>query len=281
MKQMIKTSLALLLALILMLTAALAEEIVISDREKAIRAADKALEEKYGITQLTQEYFARTSADEGNGTFIIEYKGQFEWAYVLGAYKVTVVNGAVTDISWTHDGEDTSGGLDATAWGNEQILEMLKLNQEYGDMDLIARKAQAINEKVGFSVTNDDYIVDYIAIDDKESTKIPEQNGHTLQEYLDTAREGIRILFELTDEQAGTIRFAVAEEDETESYDYVYLYGTPCIRVAYIVERSEEPELLPSGVAYNDKEGNYWVYIDVVTGAVEEIIYSAAIGGNG
>ena len=36
-----------------------------------------------------------------------------------------------------------------------------------------------------------------------------------------------------------------------------------------------------SGFAYNDKEGNYWVYINVVTGAVEEIIYSAAIGGNG
>ena len=281
MKKMIRTGLGILLAFSLLLTAALAEEIVISDREKAIRAADKALEEKYGITQLTQEYFGRTAADEGNGTFVIEYKGQFDWAYVLGAYKVTVVNGEVTEATWTHDGEDTSGGLSATAWGNDQILEMLKLNQEYGDMDLIGRKAQAINEKVGFTPT-DDYVgdADYIAIDDKESSKIPEQNGHTLQEYLDTAKEGIRILYELSDEQAAKLRLVVVDT-ESDAYDYVYFHGVPCIRIAYTLEGSEEPELLPSGVAYNDKEGNYWVYINVASSVVEEIIYSAAIGGNG
>lgn len=281
MKQIIRTGLGMLLVLSLLLTAALAEGIVISDREKAIRLADKALEEKYGITQLTQEYFGRTATDEGNGTFVIEYKGQFDWAYVLGTYKVTVVNGAVTETIWTHDGEDTSGGLSATAWGNEQILEMLKLNQEYGDMDIIERKVQPINEKVGFTPTNDytgDW--DYVAVDDKENAKIPEQNGHTLQEYLDTAKEGIRIMYELSDEQAAKLRLAVVDA-ESDAYDYVYFHGVSCIRVAYILEGSEEPELLPSGVAYNDKEGNYWVYINVVTGAVEEIIYSAAIGGNG
>ena len=30
--------------------------------------------------------------------------------------------------------------VEKNSWGNEQILEMLKLNQEYGDMDIIERK---------------------------------------------------------------------------------------------------------------------------------------------
>ena len=65
-------------------------------------------------------------------------------------------------------------------------------------------------------------------------------------------------MYELFDEQAAKLRLSVVDA-ESDAYDYVYFHGVSCIRVAYILEGSEEPELLPSGVAYNDKEGNYWV----------------------
>ena len=125
MNKLIRTGLLMLLAVSLMLTTALAGEVIISEREKASRLADKAMEEKYGITLLTQEYFNRNTADEGNGRFVVQYWGIEDWGFVLGNYKVVVDNGKVTEITWSHDGEDTSGGMNADAWGQEQILEML------------------------------------------------------------------------------------------------------------------------------------------------------------
>ena len=43
----------------------------------------------------------------------------------------------------------------------------------------------------------------------------------------------------------------------------------------------EEDDILLNGIKYTEKEGNYWVYVNVQTGVIEEISYSAAIGGNG
>ena len=67
MKRILKICILTLAVLTLALPAALAEEIVISDRVQAIRLADKALEEKYGITLLTQEYFERDTEDGEDG----------------------------------------------------------------------------------------------------------------------------------------------------------------------------------------------------------------------
>ena len=38
---------------------------------------------------------------------------------------------------------------------------------------------------------------------------------------------------------------------------------------------------IPGQLRYKEKDGYYWVYINVVTGVVEEIFYIAGIGGNG
>ena len=54
MRHIMKTGLLFLLAAALLLSVSLAEGDVLSEREKAVRLADRALEEKYGITQLTQ-----------------------------------------------------------------------------------------------------------------------------------------------------------------------------------------------------------------------------------
>ena len=49
----------------------------------------------------------------------ITYEGIEHLAYVLGKYTVIVDGPTVKNISWSHDGEDMSGGLEASAWGKD------------------------------------------------------------------------------------------------------------------------------------------------------------------
>ena len=266
MNKLIRTGLLILLAVSMLLTTATAGEVIISEREKASRLADKAMEEKYGITLLTQEYFNRNTADEGNGRFVVQYWGIEDWGFVLGNYKVVVDNGKVTEITWSHDGEDTSGGMNADAWGNEQILEMLLMNQESGETSQFDEKIQEINQKYGitdfselFEVPEDERIWDEIGY-----KNVREQAALSAEEMTRIAMEGIRVSFELTDEQAANlvdantpIEEAREDGEEEEDTEYYMFHGAPCYM------------------------GYYWVYINVVTGVVEEIFYIAGIGGNG
>lgn len=289
MNKMIRTGLLILLAVSLMLTTALAGEVIISEREKASRLADKAMEEKYGITLLTQEYFNRNTADEGNGRFVVQYWGIEDWGFVLGNYKVVVDNGKVTEISWSHDGEDTSGGMNADAWGQEQILEMLLMNQESGETAQFDEKIQEINRKHGitdfyelFEVPEDERIWDEIGY-----TKVREQAAYSAEEMTRIAMEGIRVSFELTDEQAANLVDVNAlierdgeEDEEDEDTEYYTFHGAPCYMAHIMLDENDQAKI-PGQLRYKEKDGFYWVYINVVTGVVEEIFYIAGIGGNG
>ena len=142
--------LAAILMVVLLVSASSAEEITVSGKVNAIMYADKALEEKYGITLLLQDYFSRTAEEKDDGVFIVRYEGQYNFAYVLGRYEVTVDGNHVTGITWSHDGEDTSGGFEAEAWGAEQIMEMLRLNQEAETTDPFDAIVNEISRKHGF-----------------------------------------------------------------------------------------------------------------------------------
>ena len=289
MNKIIRTGLLILLAVSMMLTAATAGEVIISEREKASRLADKAMEEKYGITLLTQEYFNRNTADEGNGRFVVQYWGIEDWGFVLGNYKVVVDNGKVTEISWSHDGEDTSGGMNADAWGNEQILEMLLMNQESGETSQFDEKIQEINQKHGitdfselFEVPEDERIWDEIGY-----KNVREQAAFSVEEMTRIAMEGIRVSFELTDEQAANlvdantpIEEAREDGEEDEDTEYYMFHGAPCYMANIMLAENDQAKI-PGQLRYKEKDGYYWVYINVVTGVVEEIFYIAGIGGNG
>lgn len=289
MNKLIRTGLLILLAVSMLLTTATAGEVIISEREKASRLADKAMEEKYGITLLTQEYFNRNTADEGNGRFVVQYWGIEDWGFVLGNYKVVVDNGKVTEISWSHDGEDTSGGMNADAWGQEQILEMLLMNQESGETAQFDEKIQEINRKHGitdfyelFEVPEDERIWDEIGY-----TKVREQAAYSAEEMTRIAMEGIRVSFELTDEQAANLVDVNAlierdgeEDEEDEDTEYYTFHGAPCYMAHIMLDENDQAKI-PGQLRYKEKDGFYWVYINVVTGVVEEIFYIAGIGGNG
>ena len=298
MKTMIKTLLLVILAVSLV-SVSLAEEVTVSEREKAIRLADQALEEKYGITLAGQDYFERFTEEWDDGCYMVQYRGMYDWQYVLGSYLAVVKDGAVTEIRWTHDGEDTSGGLDAMAWGSEQVLEMLRLNQEAADTSEIDRAAAKINRKVGFN-----YAWDYPTDEEKEAVaakreeeavEIREMAKLSVEEMDRIARQAIISLYNLPEGQASRLvnehewekqEYGNEEENgnegDSELYNYVLQHGLACYTSCFSLgDGEEEGELRPDGLRYTENEGTYWVYVNVETGTVEEIFYSVGIGGNG
>ena len=284
MKKILKTGILVLAVLALLLPAALAEDIVISERLKAIRLADKALEEKYGITMLGQEYLERDTEDGEDGTYTVRYKGKFDLGYVLGTYEVTVKNGTVTGIAWSHDGEDTSGGLKAEAWGIDQIMEMLKLNQETWDDSGFADQAKEINAKHGF-VYSMESISDTLAVMQttgyESYSKEARDLAALLPEQVSTiAKQALIRVFELNEAQQAHME--VMSEPDSQGYGYIMYHGVPCqLSCIGVGDGDAAPEVLPNGLLYTEKDGTYWVCVNVQTGVVEDIFYSAGIGGNG
>ena len=279
MKRILKICILTLAVLTLALPAALAEEIVISDRVQAIRLADKALEEKYGITLLTQEYFERDTEDGEDGSYTVRYTGTDFWGYVLGTYEVRVENGKVAGITWTHDGEDTSGGLQAEAWGSEQIMEMLALNQETGDVSQFADRVDEINAKHGF-VPSMESISDTLTATRESGSKEARDTAVLLPEQVDAiAKEALIRVFELNEEQQAHME--VMSEPDNEGYWYIMYHGIPCqLSCIGVGDDEAAPEVLPNGLLYTEKNGTYWVCVNVQTGVVEDIVYAAGIAGN-
>ena len=279
MKQILKTGILVLTVLALLLPAALAEDIVISERLKAIRLADRTLEEKYGITMLAQEYFERDTEDGEDGTYTVRYMGTVDWGYVLGTYEVTVKNGTVTGITWSHDGEDTSGGLAAEAWGIDQILEMLKLNQETGDVSRFADRVEEINTKHGF-VPSMESISDSVLIGESGSEEAWKAAVLSVDRVNEIALQAVTEVFELNDEQKAHIGILTSPEEADQWY--IMYHEVPCLVSCVGVGDDEaEPDVLPNGLLYTEKNGTYWICVNVQTGAVEDIFYGAGIGGNG
>ena len=284
MKQIMRTGFLFVLAAVLLLSVSLAEGDVLSEREKAVRLADRALEEKYGITQLTQEYFGRNTEEKTGGVYIVKYTGEPYLGYVLGDYRVVVENGQVTEVSWTHDGEDTSGGLDAEAWGQEQLMEMLKLNQELGDTTGFAGKAEAIGKQHGYVIDNDltgdsDSQTTTRGMETKEGWEVWAKTNRDFEEIFEIAKQGIIAAYELSDEQAAQLE--VLNEIEDAEWDCYYFHKIPCYRVIVALDDGEEKDVLPNGDVYTEKEGVYYAYVNLNTGLVEEIFSNAGIGGNG
>ena len=133
MKKKISFALCCALVLVSLSVIALAAGILFSPKADAVTLADRALEEKYGITPEMQTYFSREEEDLPGGAVRVTYSAGGELAYVLGTYTADVANGKA-EISWSRDGSETSGGYEADAWGAAQLEQMLKDNTETGDI---------------------------------------------------------------------------------------------------------------------------------------------------
>lgn len=277
MKKKMSAALVFAVVLVLLSVSAFAASLVFSPKADAGLRADKVLEEKYGITREMQVFFHRSVNEYPDGSAVVTYTGNWDLAYALGEYTVHL-NGKEATAAWSHDGEDTSGGLDAEAWGVEQLNEMMRLYKETHDMSAYYNKGAAIGLKhpavempeitapVASGTTEEEWKGAQAAL--MKRSKLSEED------MLLIARQAIEAAYQLSAEQMEKLAHNPGLSWYFEKDGQVYY---ECCHVL-IQQRSDDPSVYPD---YIQMDGEYGVLINTGTGVVEDIFYDAALAGNG
>ena len=273
-----KVSAMLVLAIVLMLltATALAAGIIFAKRVPATEIADQALLKTYGITAQMQAMFTRKTAEGEGGTTVVTYEGREHLAYVLGKYTVIVDGQTVKSISWSHDGEDTSGGLEASAWGKDQLDEILRIDPETGEQAQLLTfdpYIDRINQEHGFDYQayweeNEDEKYD-VVLEGEDIEKAKERQAFSAHDFVQIAKEAVGVRYHLTPQQISLMSINV-----DENWAYVLLDGTLCYCCQIFVGELSDEE--------TEQDGTYTVYLNLETGVVEDILFlSEHGGGNG
>ena len=272
----VSAMLALAIVLMLLMATALAAGIIFAKRVPATGIADQALLKTYGITAQMQAMFMRKIAEGEGGTIVVTYEGRESLAYVLGKYTVIIDGQTVKNICWSHDGEETSGGLEASAWGKDQLDEILRIDPETGKQAQLLTfnpYIDRINQEHGFDYQayweeNEDehYIV---VLEGEDAQKAKERQSFSAHDFVQIAKEAVGVRYHLTSQQISLMSI-----DVDENSAYVLLDGTLCYRCWIFVGELSAEE--------TEQDGTYTVYLNLETGVVEDIVFlSEHGGGNG
>ena len=274
-KKKLTMSMVLVIVLLLIAVTALAAGIIFAKRVPATEIADQALLKTYGITAQMQSLFIRETVEGEGGTTVVTYEGRESLAYVLGKYTVVVDGQTVKNICWSHDGEDTSGGLEASAWGKDQLDEILRIDPETGKQAQLYTfnpYIERINREHGFDYEaywdedEDEYVV---VLEGEDVQQAKERQAFSAHEFVQIAKEAVGVRYHLTSQQISMMSI-----DTDENSAYVLLDGTLCYRCWIIVGELSTEE--------TEQDGAYTVYLNLETGAVEDIQFlSERGGGNG
>ena len=279
----ISTTFVLIAAIICISVTALAAGLVFSGRFDAVKVAENAVRESYGITDdMLSTFFSRATEDKEDGTSLITYSGVDYFHYVLGDYTVTVKDGKGS-ASWSHDGEDTSGLFEADAWGKEQLQEMMRISSEKHEVQEFAVKAETIAKHHNASPYRAASTGYYKAGED-EAKAAAQASGRTGEDLDLLAMEAVALAYDLTPEQREMLLPPYRTDLPVNDLgDYMYYHmqdGKPVytVRLSLHQKFSDDPNVFPP---YTEKDGVYWVDVNVGTGMIENILYDTELGGNG
>lgn len=280
MKATTKLVLTMMIALVLMGTTALAATLLFSPRYDALQLADQALLEKYGITEEMQPGLIHT-VTETDGKTVVAYE-VVESAVMrenrFGMYTVTVADGKA-DAVWSMDGMDTSGGLDAPAWGAEQLLMYV---QEYATvMSYMEPRGMLMNAPFDEALFRQQE-------EQREQDKVTalKMAQITLEDADDIGRQAVTACYGLNEQQAAMlVRFDGSDpEGWSDEFTYEIMDGRPLVSLFFHLTQNPEQELengcyVPG--EWTEKDGIYIVTINLLDGAVEDIHYDTGLMGNG
>ncbi len=300
MKKKVSIGFVFAMVLALLSVAALAAGLL-SRRADAVRTADKALEENYGITAEMQTFFGREEEELPGGGVKVTYSGVQGLEYVLGTYTATVRDGKA-ETAWSRDGQDVSGGYGADAWGAEQLKQMLQdstnaeSKQAYIDRArAIALSRNALQEEDESSSEADEHYHEK-----READKTAAMNARKIPEeqMIRTGMDFIISNYKLNEEQAARLElytnsFGNNWEETEAGTDYTpedcgntwyeMVNGKPCFQVEFLLYQPVTEEMLARGEdpGREEMDGFYNVFVNVETGEIEEFEYNSALAGQG
>ena len=292
-KKRLSVGLVLAIVLVLIAVTALAYSVittVFSPRVDAYTTANRALEEKYGVTASMLGFFSRDSRGNDEHHFIVEYEPRFEDALAskLGVYRVVVTDGKVESVSWSLDGISTDGGFDADAWGAEQLGEMVRIASVTNDTSRFQRKAEGEevdvyadmdptpsgNAEDGFPEA-DQQIAEEMSLfrrEVKEAGRPSEaQSRFTRDELIELGRQGIITAYDLNPEQQQRLTFFDTDYFIAH-YSTIGADQRPTFNMTF-QSLSED--------GWQDGDGIYTVIVNALDGTIEYLEYDTTLDGNG
>lgn len=272
MKRKLSLALMLMLIVLALTVTAYAAGLIFSPRADAAALADRALEDKYGVDQTMMSFFSR-KIRETDGATVVTYSAFGPLAYPLGEYTVTVKNGTA-EARWSHDGQDTSGGLDGDVWGLEQLREIVAISTEQHETKSYYDKAMEVNRRNGITQTLMPDAEEDQPDREQEAAAVRARQKLTEEEMKALALQAVMSAYGLTEEQAAKF------DRYDEGNWYHFLHGVPCYDVFFgLCQRpGDDPDVWPE---WTEGDGQYWVSVNVETGVIEEILYDSGLNGNG
>ena len=282
-----KISVALVFALVAALAAvtALAATLSFSTNYDVKRAALDALEEKYGVTEemMTLLHVELGEIDENGAQTVTFTPVERAYADRAGEYAVTVQGGKAT-ASWSHDGEEIGEGMESPVYGAQQ-LKLLCTN--YGEVMaylLAENGGESIEPAVTPAWPEVGDIETYMANQQKEweerKAAALAAAKLSIEECKALAIEAIRGEYELTDVQMQKLVAFVDEWglDDRDAMDFTFEDGHPIVSMLFGLFQSET-----IGVSedWSEKDGQYWVDVNMDTGVIENILYDSMLASNG
>lgn len=299
MKKKISLGFVFAIVLALLSVAALAAGFLLSPRATAVQTADQAMEKTRGINSEMMTFFGREEKELPDGSVQVTYSGVGSMDYVLGTYTVTVKDGR-TEITWSHDGEDTSGGYEAEAWGLDQLKQMLTDCLDQKSKETFLAKALAIAERHNppEDDTPSEPLENYFEQIEAAKTNAMAARKLSEAEMIAIGREFIISSYGLNEEQAARMElytnFDRQDPDQagpgstgtegSENGWYDMINGKPCFEVEYLLYQPEVPEqegIEAGPLPREEKDGYYIVYVNVETGVIEEYEYNSGLAGQG
>lgn len=231
---------------------ALASGLIFSPRYDAGKQAAHAMQEQYGITEELLSLFHREITQQPDGTFTVTYAAIRTDlpADQMGDYTIQVTKDGAS-ASWSNDGKDTTGGLTAEAIGPEQLT-------------LLSRDYASTMEQLHISSTEPQPAATPVL---QEESPLNVHGALTIQQASELAREAICQEYALTTQQQEMLLF---EEGST----YAPTEDRPLVTMLFWLWQKEDG-------SFTEKDGQYWVTVDLDTGSIEDILYDASLAGNG
>ena len=291
MKKKLSFGLVFALVLVSLSVIALATGLLLSPKVTATRLADRALEEKYGITDDMQTFFGREEEELPDGTFRVTYFGVGDMEAPLGIYTVNVKNGKA-ECSWNHDGEDTAGGYGSAVWGLEQLKQMMTDSRDQESKKIFLARATEIYQEQHPEGTESvpsekpeteepETFEVWYARREAEKTGALSARRLSEEEMIGIGREFIITTFRLTDDQIARLELYTNSFEADENAWYETMNGSSCFLVEYLLDEESFTEELAKDETYVRQNSYYKIYVNVETGAIEQYEYNSGSGGEG